>query len=843
MNADRLERVERIFVEALDLPAGQREGFLARACGGDEALRAEVESLLAHSRAAGPEFMHVPHEGLGVCSAETLDVGETARPTSGDAGAGAAVEIEGYEIVRELSRGGQGVVYEAIQESPRRTVAIKVLLDGARASRALRRRFKREIELVAQLRHPNIISIFHSGTTRDGARFYVMDYVSGQPLDRYVRMCRLNLRQTLALLATVCDAVQYAHQKGVIHRDLKPTNILVDDEGVPRILDFGLAKPLQTPSETRLSISREIIGTLPYMAPEQIGGEVEAIDIRTDVYALGVICYLLLTGRHPYPVDGPITDVLRHICDSAPSPPSRAWLRGTGVAPRAGGRLRGDCPIDNEVETIVLKALAKERQRRYQSAGELARDIRRYLAGQPIEAKADSPAYVLWKQARRAFRQTPVAALVILVALLTPGLLVALSFWHQAVRQRDTARAAIHFLNDDVFGSLDPERSGRDVDLSNILDAAAARIEDRFADAPLAEATIRHTLGNFYCSLGENDEALGQLERAMVLTKSVLGERDPAVADLHISLSRVMENLGRDEQAEQHLRVALAIRTDMLGRDAPRTRETISLLADFAERQGNLELAAILRGRIGTTGGSAPTASIDTLRHRLEDARRRRGEHHPEVAVRLGELADALVAAGRLDEALPLYEQALAIWTEQLGPDHPRACETFAKLEEVAERQGTPERVEAIVRDRLRRALASGDNPRFLARAAWDVAKNPHYPPELYTQAIEAARRACTLRPENGAFLNTLGVAQVRAGRYAEAVATLARSDRLNDGHPADLAFLTVAYTHLGRADDARRAFARLQALVRQRPWATDRQSQRFFREASALMGSDRGAR
>ncbi len=843
MTPDRLQRLQQLFVEALDLPPERWPSFLARACGDDAALRAEVESLLEHNRAAGEAFMRVRSDGLGTGRSGTLDAAEAPAVPPRDRGERATVEIEGYTILRELSRGGQGVVYEALQQSPRRNVAIKVLLDGSRASHAVRRRFKREIELVAQLRHPNIISIFHSGTTRDGARYYVMDYVSGVPLDRYVRMHRLNLHETLRLLATVCDAVQYAHQKGVLHRDLKPTNILVDGDGVPRVLDFGLAKPLVAPADTRISLSREIIGTLPYMAPEQVGGESDETDIRTDVYALGVILYQLLTGRHPYPVDGPITDVLRHICDAAPAPPSRAWLRGTGVGPRSGGRLRGECPIDNEVETIVLKALAKERARRYQSAGELARDIRRYLAGEPIEAKADSPAYVLWKQTRRYFRQTPVAALALLVALLTPGLLLALSFWHQAVRQRDTARAAIHFLNDDVFGSLDPERSGRDVDLTNILDAAAARIEDRFADAPLAEATIRHTLGNFYGSLGENDEALAQLDRALELTRAALGDRDPAVADLHVSLSRVMENLGRDEQAEQHLRAALAIRTAALGREAPATRATVALLADFAERQGNLELAAILRAQLGTRSPPAPAASIETLRRRLADARRRRGDHHPELAVRLGELADRLAAEGHLAEARPLYEQALAIWTAQLGPDHPRACETFAKLEDLFDRLGTPERQAALVRDRLERALAGGDNPRFLSRAAWDVAKNPHYLPELYARAVEAARRACRLRPENGAFLNTLGVAQYRAGLFEQAVATLTHSDKLNDGHPADLAFLAMAYARLGRVDEARQVFARLQTLVQHPPWATDRQSRRFFREAAALMGSDGGAR
>ncbi len=341
----------------------------------------------------------------------------------------------GYQIIKELSRGGQGVVYQALQESTKRKVAIKVLLEGPFASRSARQRFEREIELVAQLKHPNIVPIFHSGQSTAGQPFYVMDYVRGLPLHRHVRDMHLPLEDTLRLFARICEAVEYAHQKGLIHRDLKPANILVDGEGQPRILDFGLAKLLGAPVETLVSVSRSIVGTLPYMSPEQVRGNPDEIDTRTDIYALGVILYELLTGQYPYPVIGQMADVLRHIAETPPTPPSRCWTSTSGVALRSSRRLRpGACPIDDEVQTIVLKTLAKERERRYQSAGELARDVQRYLAGEPIDAKRDSALYLLRKLATRSL---PATAIVVLLFISILGSVLVSLFFYRGARHAE----------------------------------------------------------------------------------------------------------------------------------------------------------------------------------------------------------------------------------------------------------------------------------------------------------------------------------------------------------------------------------------------------------------------
>lgn len=310
--------------------------------------------------------------------------------------------IPGYIINREIHRGGQGIVYQAIQEGTHRKVAIKVLIEGPLASQRARRRFEREIELIANLKHRNIVGIFHSGETENGHQFCVMDYVRGLPLTAYASDKDCSLEDVLALFSKVCSAITYAHQHGIIHRDLKPSNILVDSDGEPKVLDFGLAKTLSSPADGLVSLTGQIVGTLPYMSPEQAKGNPDEIDTRTDIYSLGVILYELLTGHYPYTVVGNMIDVLKNIAETPPTPPSREWKSGSGVSHRSSGRVRaGKCPIDDEVQTIVLKTLSKEKERRYQSAAEIARDIDRYLHDEPIDAKRDSGWYVLKKSVRK----------------------------------------------------------------------------------------------------------------------------------------------------------------------------------------------------------------------------------------------------------------------------------------------------------------------------------------------------------------------------------------------------------------------------------------------------------
>jgi len=347
--------------------------------------------------------------------------------------------LPGYTLIRELHRGGQGVVYEATQHSTRRTVAVKVLLGGDHAGERAKWRFEREVNLAAALRHNNIVVIHDSGITQ-GGYYYAMDYVRGEPLDAHVRRARPPIRDLVRFFLQVCDAVAYAHRHGVIHRDLKPSNILVGEDGKPKVLDFGLAKMTgdDGPENERslATLSGQLMGTLRYMSPEQTLGKPALVDVRTDVYALGVIMYELATERPPYLTGDDLTVALKNIRETDPPKPSR---------------LRRE--VNSELESIILKAMHKETERRYQSAGELAEDLRCWLDGRPVTAKSDSAFYVLRKLAARHYFHTSVIA-ALLLAILGFGL-ISYHFWGQtqdALTEQAKSEASARAAYKDMSG-------------------------------------------------------------------------------------------------------------------------------------------------------------------------------------------------------------------------------------------------------------------------------------------------------------------------------------------------------------------------------------------------------
>lgn len=494
-------------------------------------------------------------------------------------------EIPGYEKLVEVCRGGQGVIYRAVRSSTKQTVAIKLLLEGPSASDETQQRFNREIELAVALRHPGIVRTFDRGVTADGRLYFVMEYVEGVPVDSPSLREPGTDPDLLSLFASICDAVHHAHQHGIIHRDLKPSNILIDAKGRPHILDFGIAKLTDAMSldpETGSSLSRtgQFLGSLAWASPEQIDPPPEGLDTRTDVYSLGVILYQLLTEQLPHPLSGNLRRTLNDIAASDPPRPG---------AIRAG--------IDDDLETIVLRCLAKDPARRYQTVSDLGRDIERFNRGEPIEAKRDRPWYVLRKTLARHKIAVSLAALLFLSAIFFA---VAMGFLYkraaeaedqarlsrdQALIQAGKAEAVRGFLQE-MLASSDPMLApDPSLTLRQVLDSAARNIEGRFSGRLEEEAEIRRVLGDAYYHLGQFDLAETQNTRALELLLPILGDRDPGIAAIRRDLAVVLTDQRRFDEAELLLEEALSANRDHYGDAHVRTADCLLTLAELRQGQ------------------------------------------------------------------------------------------------------------------------------------------------------------------------------------------------------------------------------------------------------------------
>lgn len=615
--------------------------------------------------------------------------------------------IAGYDELRELRRGGQGVVFSAVQRSTRRRVAVKVLLHGALASGPARRRFEREIEAVAGLRHPNVVRIYDSGATGDGAfPYFVMEYVEGLPIDQHCRdvLCvspggpPRAFRAFAGLMVKVADAVNHAHQRGVIHRDLKPSNIRVDASGEPRVLDFGLAKSGEGAEQTAVSASGQFVGSLPWASPEQAEGNPERIDLRTDVYSLGAIMYQAVTGSYPCDPSGSLRTGLRNIVAVEPRP---AHVLSPG--------------LDRDFSTIIGRCLAKEPGRRYQTAGELKRDLDRYLAGEAIEARADSRWYLLSRAVRR--HRLLVGSAAAIVATLAVALAVSVHLLSVAQRERDegeasrraariaesearaqaeaaalardealleaSQRAETARLMERMLVAADPGRDGREVKIADVLDRFAAELDAERPEAPLVEASARSALGGTYAALGLYERAERQLLLALEIRRRELGPDHADVLDLLDRLPPILVRQGRRDEGLAMAGEAVEAATRALGagsREALRARarlgETLAKLERYAEAE------PVLREALG-----AQSATL--------------GESHVDCRASMNVLALALKYLGRSPEAEALYARSAGYEEEIRGPDHPMTLSVLANLALAKLEQGSREKLaesEAIQR-------------------------------------------------------------------------------------------------------------------------------------------------
>jgi serine/threonine-protein kinase len=803
------DRVAEIFSDALALPAAERQAFVERACGGDAGLRAQIEKLLAVHPAAHRLFR------------TPLVQGSMAPDMDPEIGR----QIGPYRLTAFIAAGGMGAVYlgERADREFEKRVAVKLIRSGLGTGEVLAR-FRNERQVLAHLEHPNIARLLDGGSTSDGRPYIVMEYVDGMPIDRHCDERGLAVNERLATFLEVCDAVQDAHRHLVIHRDLKPGNVLVDSAGRVKLLDFGIAKitepgaadareaAVPAPSDPTLTSFRAL--TPSYASPEQLRGE--SMTTSADVYSLGVLLYKLLAGMLPHRLDGrSAAEAERIVSEETPPRPSRAVAAAPAGEQADIATRRRTTPdrlvhlLSGDLDTIVLKALSKDPARRYTSVGDLAADIRRYRAGQPVLARPDTAAYRIAKFVRR--HTAAVAGAAAFVLLLLAFALTATLQSRRVAAERDRANeavaraAAVNAFLEGMLASVDPTRAnsqGRDVTMREALDEAAKELDSgSLAAEPEVEAAIRSTLGVSYQGLGLYAAAAPHLERALAIRRQAHGEGHPDVAASLADLARLEYVQGDYAGAEAMYREALAIRRRSLGGDHPLVAGTLGDLGVLLWEQGDLAGAeALYREALAiqhrSTGHepSAVAANLCNLGQLLRDKddlagaepllvealglfRGSLGEDHPDVATVLNNLGKLRSKKGDLSGADSLYGAVLAIRRRVLGDEHPDVATAMNNLASVRRKQGDLDGAAAMYREAVaiwRRSL--GDEHPNVATGLQNLGR-VNADKGAYASADSLFRQSIGLRrkslgnehPDVAYSLYELGVLRLDAGDPASA--------------------------------------------------------------------------
>jgi serine/threonine protein kinase len=789
MKAERWAVIESIYQRALELDPCERPSWFQQACAGDAVLRKEIESLLASAD------VDLSNHAVRPNMEKLWDhVVEHSNPDPSKDSSALPSNIGRYRILRVLGEGGMGVVYEAEQDHPRRIVALKVIKSGLSDPRLVRR-FEQELLALGRLQHPGIAQIYEAGIAENGfgaQPYFAMEFIGGRPLLEYADTHQLSTRQRLDLIARVCEGVHHAHQRGIIHRDLKPGNIFVDETGQPKILDFGVARV--TDSDARITHKTDVgqlIGTLAYMSPEQVLGDPRALDTRSDVYALGVVLYQLLAGNLPYKIDSRLPEAVRTIEEDEPRPLGAVSTR-----------YRGD------IETIVAKALEKDKTRRYASAADLAADIRRYLHDEPIMARPASTIYQLQKFARR--HKALVIGVAAVFIVLIAGIIVSTREASRANREAATSRAISDFLQNDLLAQASAASQARpdnkpdpDLKVRTALDRAAARISGRFDEEPEIEAAIRDTIGQAYLDLGLYPDARTQFERALDLQRRVLGPKNPQTLKTLNRIGYSAFLIGKYPEAEALLGQTLQTQRRVLGAEHPDTLSCIDALANVYWRQSKYteaeglynEALSIQRRLLGSEHpdtlksmhdvaivyfeqGKYPQA--EALENKTLGIRQRvLGPEHPDTLSSMDNLASVYYAQGKYPQAEALEGQTLEIRRRVLGPEHPQTLMSMNNLANVYDSEGRYAAAESLDSSSLeitRRIFGPENSDTLMSMnnlANVYVAQGSYQRAEaLYTETIQTQRLVLgPQHPDTLASTNDLAAAYAAQGKYREAEA------------------------------------------------------------------------
>lgn len=773
--SNRWLRIEYLFYSALELEEDKRAAFLEESCGGNEELRKKVESLL-HSAGQTMGFLHEP-------------VLEAAQQWAAEEELGK--RIGAYQVLKVLGEGGMGKVYLAARADDlyQKQVAIKTVQGELGPSRAMLLRFRSERQILANLDHPNIARLLDGGITGEGMPYLVMEYVDGIRVDDYCRINRLGTEERLQLFSILCSAVEYAHKHLVVHRDIKPANILVTADGVPKLLDFGIAKLLD-PEGGQLAQTRtaERIMTPEYASPEQIRGE--NVTTSTDVYALGVVLYELLAGKRPFQLNptSPF-ETARIICEQDPDLPSVTSTKNAELAPPdAARKLSGD--LDN----IVLKAMRKEPSRRYVSASAFASDITAYLTGYPVHARTDN-----WKYRSGKFirRHKAAVAVAVVVTLALIGFSIAMGLLaKRATRERLAAQRESQFLQG-IFEAATPDRThGQPITPRDLLDQGVTRVDRELGEEPELQGNLLDAIGKAYSTLGVYDQAEILLTRAYALRRKTLGENNADVAGTLFSLAIAIRQQGKYAKAEPIYRQALAIQERNLGEHNFAVAQSLSQLGEClylenhdADAEPVLRRAVALDRELNTDSfsrnylalllkrkGDYPEA-LPLLREQVDYLRQHKGTDNPEFALALHNLGGALIDAGDFAGAETTERQVIDIQRKVLGNNHPDLAYPLNNLGNLLLMKGDWQAAEPLFREsmEIRRRTVGEKSPLFgLALNNWgrllQQKGDYDHAEKNYKQALDTISKASGPIDWSGVRVTaSLGLLEFDRGDYAAA--------------------------------------------------------------------------